>query len=163
MIETNSIIIRQANSNDALAIKQVHNTAYQISYRGYLPDEFLDTLTINEDIIQRTQKYLTQTECYVALINGKVIGFMYVCYPEDKTFEIQALYIHPTYQKQGAGTALIQNLWKIKTKGVYKKCVVWTMKLGPSLPFYKKMGFSLTTSEKKWKFDIPLIMLEKNF
>lgn len=162
MVKIDSIIIRQATPNDARAIKQIHNAAYQISFRGYLPDEYLDTLTIDENIIQRTQKYLTQTECYVALAQNNVIGFMYVCYPEEGTFEIQALYIHPAYQKQGAGTALIQNLWQIKTKEKYKKCVVWTMKFGPSLPFYKKMGFSLTTNEKKWKFDIPIVMLEKS-
>lgn len=162
MIQADTISIRKAVPDDALAIKQIHNTAYKVSYRGYLPDEFLDSLTIDDDTIKRTQKYLTQTECYVAIIKNQVIGFMYVCYPEDNIFEIQALYIHPEYQKCGAGSALVQNLWKIKANK-YPKCVVWTMKFGPSLNFYKKMGFSLTTNEKKWKFDISIIMLEKFF
>ncbi len=159
---TDTISIRKAVPDDALAIKEVHNAAYQISYRGYLPDEFLDTLTIDDNIIKRTQKYLTQTECYVATIKNQIVGFLYVSYPENKTFEIQALYVHPQYQNCGAGTALVQNLWKLKANE-YPKCVVWTMKFGPSLNFYKKMGFSQTTNEKKWKFDISIVMLEKNF
>lgn len=161
MVKTEAIFIRRAIPKDALAIKQIHNKAYQISYKGFLPDEFLDSLHIDDDIINRTQKYLTQAECYIATIENKIVGFLYISYPEKDIFELQALYIHPEYQKQGIGTALITNVCNLKNKQ-YKKCVVWTMKYGPSLNFYKKQGFSFTSNEKIWKFDIPIVMLEKN-
>lgn len=158
---SNHISIRSAISDDALAIKRIHNAAYKISFRGYLPDEFLGSIKLDQEIIHRTQVYLTQTECYVAMIKNEIVGFLYVSYPEDYIYEIQALYVHPQFQKCGVGTTLVKNLWKNKQN--YKKCIVWAMKNGPSLDFYKKMGFSITTHEKKWKFDISIVMLEKTF
>lgn len=161
MVQTNSISIRKAIPEDALAIKQIHIAAYKVSYKGFLPDEFLASLAIDDDLINRTQQYLTKAECYIATIENKTVGFLYISYSEDNTLELQALYIHPQHQKCGIGTALIANLWNIKAKK-YKRYIVWTMKHGPSLNFYQKLGFTLTTNEKIWKFDIPIVMLERN-
>ena len=38
--------IRKAIPDDALAIKTIHNKTYQTSYRGYVPNEYLDDLII---------------------------------------------------------------------------------------------------------------------
>ena len=38
--------IRKAIPDDALAIKIIHNKTYQTSYRGYVPNEYLDDLII---------------------------------------------------------------------------------------------------------------------
>ena len=56
---------------------------------------------------------------------------------------------------------MVKGLGKDKKRQGLSKCVVWTMKFGPSLPFYEKIGFAMTKEEKVWKFDIPIIELEK--
>ena len=112
--------IRKALPSDALGIKKVHVAAYQVSYRGYLPDDYLGAKTV----------------------------------------------VDPLFQKQGVGTKLAEYVTGLKKKAGYTKCAVWTLKFGPSLPFYHKMGFIETQNEKKWHpqefADIPIIELSKN-
>lgn len=153
--------IRKAVPEDAFAIKTVHNKAYQTSYRGYVPDAYLDNLIITDDILQRTQKMLSYTECYVVEEQERLIAFAYVLELDERIFEINALYVLPEYQKSGAGSLLVNYVCNLKKDKAYKQCLVWTMKDGPSLGFYHKRGFRPTGNEKVWKFDIPIIELIK--
>lgn len=153
--------IRLATADDAYNIKKIHVETYQKSYRGYVPDEYLDSLSLDDEVIERTRKYLEITECWLAVYDGEPVAFAYVTYPEDGVFEINALYVHPNYQKCGIGLMLVDYLCREKKKINLIKCMVWTMKFGPSLAFYEKAGFAATNEEKVWKFDIPIIKLEK--
>lgn len=156
--------IRKAIPSDAKDIKSAHYHAYQVCYRGYLPDDYLDTMPFDATVIERTKNYIKEHEYYVAEKNSQVIGFAYLSYPEEKTVEVKALYIHPDFQKQGAGTALMKEICRIKKEAGYKKLVLWTLKDGPSLVFYQKQGMKKSnTPEKLWvKIPIPIICLEKN-
>ena len=157
-----SIAIRRAAPEDAAAIKKIHKETYQTSYRGYIPDEYLDNIPLNAEVIEKTKKYLETTECWLAVYDEKTAGFAYISYPEEDAFEINALYVHPKYQKSGIGSKLINYLCKEKKARGLSKCIVWTMKFGPSLPFYEKLSFKRTNEEKTWKFNIPIIKLVKN-
>ena len=161
--------VRPAIPTDAKAVKAVHYYAYQISYRGYLPDDYLNGLVFDEATITRTAQKIRETEYYVAEKNEKVIGFANLCYPEEKTVEVQTLYVHPNFQKQGAGSALLDEICKIKKNAGYRKVVLWTIKDGPSLGFYEKKGFQPSSVPEKnmplykpWKFDVSIIRLEKD-
>lgn len=156
-----SINIHRATPDDAVAIKKIHVETYQTSYRGYIPDEYLDNIPLDNNVIERTKKYLETTECWLVVYDEKPVGFAYVTYPEEGDFEINALYVHPNYQKCGAGSALVNYLCREKKEQGYAKCIVWTMKFGPSIGFYEKMNFRKTSEEKTWKSDIPIIKLEK--
>ncbi len=155
--------IRQATPLDAKAVKSAHYHAYQVNYKGYLPDDYLNKMPFDEDIISRTANYIQEHEYYVAEYNNRVIGFASCEYPDDKTVEIMALYIHPDFQKQGAGSALIKEICRLKKEIGYKKIVLWTLQNGPSLGFYQKQGFTQTTgiSAKFWKCNLPIIQFEK--
>lgn len=153
--------IRRAVPDDALAIKNIHNKTYQVSYREYLPNEYLDNLIITDDILLRTQKSLYDTECYLVEEQERLIAFAYILELNEHIFEINALYVLPEYQKSGAGSLLVNYVCNLKKDKAYKQCVVWTMKNGPSLEFYHKQGFRLTGNEKIWKFDIPIAELIK--
>ena len=123
-------------------------------------------LTINDEIVERTARYLETAECYVAENEQQIIAFAYMVDHENNLTEIQALYVDPLFQKQGVGTKLAEYVTGLKKKAGYTKCAVWTLKFGPSLPFYHKMGFIETQNEKKWHpkefTDIPIIELSKN-
>lgn len=157
-----NINIRRATPDDAYDIKKIHIATYQKSYRGYVPDDYLDAMILDDEVIERTKKYLQTAECWIASYLTEPAGFAYISYPSDKTFEIQALYVHPQYQKQGIGSALVNDLCEIKRSQGFFKCEVWTMKSGPSVPFYEKIKFKKTDEEKMWKFEIPIIKLEKD-
>ncbi|MBQ7660047.1 MAG: GNAT family N-acetyltransferase [Alphaproteobacteria bacterium] len=154
--------IRRANSDDAYDIKKIHIETYQKSYKSYLPDEYLDHMPFDDEVIERTKKYLKETECWLAAYENKSVAFVYVSYPAEDTFEINALYVHPQYQKCGAGSLLVNHLCKTKKAKGFLRCIVWTMKSGPSLPFYEKLNFKKTEEEKLWKFNLPIIKLVRN-
>lgn len=154
--------IRTAKPEDAILIKTIHIKAYQKSYRGYLPDEFLDNLKIDDDVIERTKKYIEKTEGYIVSKGEDAIAFCYVNNLSENEFEIQAIYADPNHHKNGAGRQLVNYLCEMKKQKGYKTCIAWTMKHGPSKGFYEKTGFKrMDNDEKMWKFDVPLIKYTK--
>ena len=159
----NSMIIRRATPEDAPFVKKVQVETYQSCYRGYLPDDALDALVVNEDYIQRTAAYIQKTECWVAQTDNQIIGFSYITYPEPDTFEINALYIHPDFQLKGIGSMWVSELCAEKKEKGFQKLVVWTLKNGPSIGFYQKMGLTQIAEEEKiWKpYNLPIIRFEK--
>lgn len=149
---------------DARILKNIHVSAYQTCYRGYLPDEYLDSLVVNEDVVDRTAKYIEANECYFIAVDNEKIAFVYLGYPKDKKdmFEIQAIYVHPECQKRGVGRFFVNELARMKKEKGFQKVIAWTMKEGPSIGFYEKMGFKQIAGEEKfWKFNIPIICYEK--
>lgn len=154
--------IRLATSKDAQSVKEVQVETYQSCYRGYLPDDELDAMVADEDHIQRTAAYIQKTECWVVEEDNRVIGFAYITYPETDTFEINALYIHPNFQRKGIGSAWVSKLCTEKKENGFTKLVVWTLKDGPSIGFYQKIGLTqLAGAEKMWKYNLPIIQFEK--
>lgn len=156
------MFIRKAQLEDAMAIEEVHSRAYKISYRGYLPDDFLDNLSIDEEALKKTQNFLKTSEGYVVENQGKVIAFAFVGAFQQKCFEINALYVDPDFQRSGAGSLLVNYLLENKKQVGYKSCVVWTMSEGPSVGFYEKLLFVKTQNKKMWKFGISVIELVKS-
>lgn len=157
------IKIRKATPNDARDIKSIHYHTYQVCYRGYLPDDFLDNMHFDEATIERTADRIKKIEYYVAEFNNRIVGFSALDYPKEKTVEIQMLYVHPDFQKQGAGSALMNKICNLKKEEGYKKLVAWTIKDGPAVGFYQKRGLqkSKVPAGKFWKLDIAIIQFEK--
>lgn len=159
----NKIFIRKTLPHDAADIHHIHVAAYKTSYRGYLPDDVLDALKIDDEKIERTKIYVAQIESYVAVYQQQVIGFAHLAFPQNNVVEIQALYVHPQFHRLGAGRALVEFVCASKKRLAFSKCEVWTLKNGPSLPFYHKLGFvqELNVQEKSWKYGLPIIKLSK--
>ncbi len=155
--------VRRANSTDAFAVKSAHYHAYQVNYRGYLPDDYLDNMPFDAAVVERTANYINEHEYYVAEKEGQVLGFASCEYPADGTVEIMMLYVHPDFQRQGVGSFLVNEICRLKKSAGYNKLILWTLQNGPSLGFYQKIGFLQTkgVSAKFWKLDLPIIQLEK--
>ncbi len=159
--------VRLATPNDAKAVTDIRVSTYQTSYRGYLPDDFLDSLTRDKDVIQMTEEYLKDGKMYLAIDDNKPIAYAHITDKENNLFAIDALYCHPKYQKKGAGKLLVETLCQIKKKQGYTHCIISTLKDGPSVTFYEKLGFKkLDTpygkfSVPNWDFSYPTIKMQK--
>lgn len=107
------MLLRPAQPEDAVDVARVHVRAWQVGYRGLLPDEYLDALRPE----QRAQRYDFATQdnrkpaTLVALAQGAIRGFATVAPARDSDRadhgELCALYVDPDWWGHGMGAALI--------------------------------------------------------
>ncbi|MES2218837.1 MAG: GNAT family N-acetyltransferase [Pseudomonadota bacterium] len=142
--------IRHATLSDIAGIAEVHVKSWQTIYRGIVPNEFLNNLSIPT----QTKRWegLIHTEeadILVAEVNNLIIGFISFCSPRmriaDTPFAIElgAMYILPNKWRQGIGRLLFNEAIKeFQGKG-YKKILLWVFeKNTQGRLFYKSMGFT---------------------
>lgn len=107
------MIIRQAESDDALAIATIHVRSWQHAYRDLLPGNQLESLSIP----QREQQWLrnldpdNDVQTVVVEENGKVVGFAsWALLPESQppTAMLYSMYLDPSVMGRGYGSALMQ-------------------------------------------------------
>ena len=107
------VIVRRAAAGDAAGIAAVHVASWQAAYRGLMPREVLDSLSVPA----RTERWaanLADTDAgvttLVAELDGEVIGFASVGPSRDEgaegTGELWALYLHPRHWDAGHGRVL---------------------------------------------------------
>lgn len=129
-------------------IKELATLEYHIwrsTYRGILPDEYLDNLDINH--IQEKFKnklYNNNVEIYLIKHDMSNIGYFSLSY-NDNVLEVSKLYILKNYQSIGVGSIVAEY---IKAKAIeYHIDIVesWIIEGNYiSENFHKKMGFRKT-------------------
>jgi len=112
------VTVRQAKQSDARAIAAVHVRAWREAYRGLLPDELLDQLSVE----QREQSWhellrdgLAGAFTLVAVGSGaRVEGFCAAATPsrdedaDERIAEIAATYVEPRRWRAGIGSLLME-------------------------------------------------------
>jgi GNAT superfamily N-acetyltransferase len=107
------ILLRAAESADAMSVAHVHVRSWQSAYRGFLPNEYLDQLRPED----RAQRYDFATrdprkpQTIVAVEAGLIRGFATTAPSRDPDLaghgELFALYVDPDYWGRGMGMALV--------------------------------------------------------
>ena len=135
--------IRPAIEKDASALATINVLGWKTAYRGLIPDDFLDTLSVTEQRIQKFANHILETKIFlVAEDESGVVGYLSggktrnadLPYP----YEIYTFYVHPEAQRQGIGTVLI-NAFKKKIKGA-SFCVYTLDGNTHAIRFYQKNG-----------------------
>jgi len=127
--------IREARPEDARSIALVHVRTWQIAYRGQVPDEFLDSLSVD----RREEAWkawfageeIRPNEVFVAELDGAVVGFANVgnCRDEDvddETGELRAIYLLPDYWDTRTGAALMDAATDA-LRGRFKRAMLWVL------------------------------------
>ena len=139
------IIYDYATEDDGYGISYVSAHSWKETYKGLLPEEYLDDRISNiNNKIESTKKFLkTYNGKYiVAKDKDKIIGILaYSPQKQNKYKEyghLGALYVLKSYQKKGIG----KNLFKIAIEGLiemgYKKMQLECMCGNKTINFYKK-------------------------
>jgi len=85
-----AIKVRPAEKRDASGIAKVHIETWQHAYRGQMPDNFLDKLSI-EKRTKRWEESLSkpqpESQTFVAETDNKIIGFCSVGRCRDKDMD----------------------------------------------------------------------------
>lgn len=142
-----NILIRKRNIEDCKDIAHVVTVAWNETYKGIVPDCFLEELKNNES--ERTKNSIEKFDeknnnQLVLEVDGKVVGFTNYGKSDDGEFEncgeIFALYIISQYKGNGYGRKLVNEVINELKKLGFDKMIIACLKGNPSNEFYKHIG-----------------------
>lgn len=156
------IIIRPVKASDAEQFINLHNLIWKTAYAGILPDEVFEKRkqSAPEKIEEFKQKKFDNPNqiIYVAEVDEKLVGLMRAeLYSRTEHFgeqgfaDLEALYIHPDYQKLGIGTKF-KNLFVTwaKQKGATKYVIGVLKANSKARAAYEKWGGKLDDYTKQF-------------
>ena len=150
------MIIRPACLADALRIATIHVEAWQVAYRGIVPDEFLGALSVEQrhagwQRILETGESLT----WVAEDGSMALGWISMGRSRDvnaplSTGEIWAIYVDPDHWSKGVGRALCAAAEQELRRQGFTDVTLWVLKDNErALQFYVSNGFIRDSCEDR--------------
>lgn len=146
-MEKMSFTIREMKKGDAYGIAYVHVNSWKTTYRGVVPQDYLDSL----DVKERQKKWEKKLEDYPAESNygivavndqSDIVGFAICDEAEEKDpvdGELNAIYILGDYQQQGIGRAFLRKILENFRERGWKTFAIVALVDNPSMPFYEKL------------------------
>ena len=136
--------IRKAVQKDFSDIAKVHVYSWHDTYLDLLPISYTDEMN---NLAKKTAMWehilhQPEVEVWVAQDGNTIAGFIGY-YSQNNLYEITTLYILPTYQQQGMGSALMQaSLQEITDSNAEARFHLWVLETNTNaINFYKKHGF----------------------
>ena len=143
------MIVRNATVNDARLIAEIKVAGWRAAYRGVMPDEVLDQLSVEE----QTGKWRRRISDHpgrvlVADTNGAVSGYVSAAAsrdddpPNPTIGEIYALYVFPDDWRHGVGSALVAAALGVLRRQGFTLATLWVLVDNVSaIRFYQARGF----------------------
>jgi len=148
---TEAAHIRRATATDAHAIAAIVVRGWQAAYRGILPDDFLDGLSVGAREIAWRMRLESGTEggapAWVAELDATAIGFVASGPPRDEdvalpALEIYAIYVMPEAWRSGVGGALLTTAVDHWRESGVTALVLWVLEANSAgRAFYEAMGW----------------------
>jgi GNAT superfamily N-acetyltransferase len=140
--------VRPAVVDDADAIARVHARSWQAAYRGFMPDELLDSIDVAVRARQERER-LGQLPPRVAVFvaidpTGRTVGFAQVGDYEgsDGAGQVYAIYVDPEHWGTGAGRALMAAALDFLTADGPRPVRLWALDGNErARRFYERCGF----------------------
>lgn len=153
--------VRPAAPDDAEAIESVRIATWKASYRGIVPDAYLDNLKIQSSRVDQIRRAIERADGgarLVAVADSRIIGMGIAGRPEDDQVqegvgEIYAVYVLPEWQGRGVGRALLERLTSGLHARGYREAILWTLRDRlPTRRFYEANGWDFDGAEDS--FDV---------
>lgn len=141
--------IRLARPEDAPAIARVHVAVWHATYRGVLPDEMIDQISVEQREAMWSDILTAYTETHPVLVaedfgigicgfgnGGPLRGESVPGYDA----EFKTLYLLPAYQRRGIGRAMLGRLAALLRERGHASAIVWVLATNPACGFYEAMG-----------------------
>lgn len=140
-------IIRRRTKEDISGIQKVVTTSWNETYKGIVPDWFLEELKENEDErIKNVYDSFDENDNnqFVLIVDNEVVGFVNFGKTSDEEYqdcgEIFALYVISKYKGNGFGKKLVGTVKNELKKLGFNKMLIACLKGNPSNEFYKHIG-----------------------
>ncbi len=138
------ILIRKAEPSDAAGIARVHVESWRSTYRGIVPDAYLDALDEAEraghwrDLLKNGMLVL------IAERAGEVLGFATGGKSRDGLAgcdaELYAIYLLEEAQRARIGRDLLREVARLLNQDGFRSMGVWVLAKNPAKGFYERMG-----------------------
>ena len=145
--------VREAKQDDAFGMAIVRVETWRATYRGMVPDAFLEALSA-ESIAERWRKaFWGDRDRTVGVFvaeneQGQIVGIA-ICGPrqeQDAVYqgEIYVLYVLPAHQNLGIGKALVAACVRhLIHQLAFTTMLVWVIAENPYRKFYESLGGKL--------------------
>ena len=147
--------IRVATPEDASAIAEVRVNAWRATYRGMIPDAYLDAMRV-EDSAALWEKVLgappNTTSTFVAEMDGRVFGFASGMQKPEATLgfdcELTGIYLAREVQRAGLGRRLVGAVAAAQRSHGATAMIAWVIAANKSArAFYEVLGGELVQEQ----------------
>jgi RimJ/RimL family protein N-acetyltransferase len=151
--------IRAASTSDARRIAEVHVRSWRATYRGLVPDEYLDSLSVDqrEAIWTRILQEVSLPSSGVFVIEDEdrvVVGFAAITPSRDAdstptTGEVGAIYLLPEFWGAGYGWALLDRATESLREAEFSAATLWVLDSNErGRRFYERSGWAPDGAQK---------------
>ncbi len=154
MSSIKEVSLRRATVADAAAIAAVRIQSWLATYRGMIPDAYLDEMKLDDSIthwrtiLEALASAGDRVCVFVAESEGVIIGFASgMLLPEPKlgmNAELTAVYLRPAWQRSGIGRRMVQKVARTLQAQGSDSLLVWVI-AGNAMArnFYEELGGAL--------------------
>jgi ribosomal protein S18 acetylase RimI-like enzyme len=149
--------IREAVVDDAPQIARIQVVGWQHAYRGQMPQDFLDSLSVErrrEQNVQWLSNPQPKLHTFLAVQGDQVVGFSTVGAspdPDDgeQAGRLYAIYLDPSYIGKGIGAALMRECIATLRAEAFTSATLWVLATNISARgFYEHHGWVLDDATK---------------
>ena len=162
MAQRHAVKVRPATREDARAIAEVHVASWRDAYRGLLPDDYLEKLSVDEREAQRLEAFdrpSAGSGVLVAEEDGQVVGFATFSPSRDDdapggTGEVPAIYVDPAAVGTGVGRELFAAVTEALRRAGFTRATLWVLDANAGARrFYEKAGWAWDGAVSTHMFD----------
>ncbi|WP_312096403.1 GNAT family N-acetyltransferase [Niallia sp.] len=139
------MIIRKAKDADAKEIAKVHVDSWRTTYKGIVPDSYLETLhyekreEIWKTAIPKGNVFVAENE------EGKIVGFANGGKERSGQYpgyagELYAVYLLEAYQGKGIGSTLVNKVTQYLKEMGLNSMIICALADNPACMFYETLG-----------------------
>ncbi|WLR46499.1 GNAT family N-acetyltransferase [Halobacillus litoralis] len=135
--------VRKARHEDVPAIAKVHVDAWLDTYRGLVPDAYLNRMSYEKR--ERLWEKNMETS-HIFVVEDEVYGvFGFATWENRSSFggydsELSSLYIQEKFHQLGAGSALLSAVFRDISEKRHHSMIVKVLSENPACKFYEAKG-----------------------
>ncbi len=149
--------VRLATRGDLDAIAEVHVRSWQAAYVGQIPQDHLDSLSVDQrrenwkSIYERAHE---RAAIFVLVADGAVVGFAHVCPSRDPEAaadvgEVTSIYLRSSHWGRGGGRALMAGALDWLAGHSFTEAILWALETNTQARhFYETTGWVADGAEK---------------
>lgn len=150
-MEIAGLSVRDATARDAAAIAHIHVEAWRAAYRGRMPANYLDALSV-EERARMWSSVLARQGPAKLVVTEPLTGFCFYGPTRDDeqgVAEIFSLNVLPDRWRQGAGRLLCERALRDAIARGCAAVTLWVLKANePARRFYERIGYAADGAER---------------